>query len=170
MFRLFRQRALRWQLLLVLVEFALLVACVYAAVIVRYWGDLHTQAEFGSALHWRAPLVAVVLILAMAALGLYQVHLRADWLGRLSRQGVAFILGGVALTVLVGGYAQARYLAGRRKPTLSGTVRAWKEYLPSGCLPLPHPSPRNRPWLARNPWFEAELVPQVRAAVRSLGL
>jgi len=100
MFRLFRQRALRWQLLLVLVEFALLVGCVYAAVALRYWGDLHTQAAFGSALHWRAPLVAVVLILAMTALGLYQVHLRAGWLGRLSREGVAFVLGGVALTVL----------------------------------------------------------------------
>ncbi|MDE2053992.1 MAG: TIGR03013 family PEP-CTERM/XrtA system glycosyltransferase [Xanthomonadaceae bacterium] len=100
MFRLFRQRALRWQLLLVLVEFALLVGCVYAAVILRYWGDLDTRAAFGSALHWRAPLVAVVLILAMTALGLYQVHLRADWLGRVSRQGVAFVLGGVTLTVL----------------------------------------------------------------------
>ena len=100
MFRLFRQRALRWQTLLVLVEFALLVGCVYAAVVLRYWGDLSTQAAFGSALHWRAPLVAVVLILAMTALGLYQVHLRAGWLGRLSRQGVAFVLGGVTLTVL----------------------------------------------------------------------
>ncbi|WIG56835.1 MAG: sugar transferase [Rhodanobacteraceae bacterium] len=100
MFRLFRQRALRWQLLLVLVEFALLAGCVYGAVVLRYWGDLSTQAAFGSALRWRAPLVAVVLILAMTALGLYQVHLRASWLGRLSRQGVAFVLGGVALTVL----------------------------------------------------------------------
>ncbi|HVU80632.1 MAG TPA: TIGR03013 family XrtA/PEP-CTERM system glycosyltransferase [Rhodanobacteraceae bacterium] len=111
MFRLFRQRALRWQLLLVLVEFALLVGCVYAAVVLRYWGDLSTQAAFGSALHWRAPLVAVVLILAMTALGLYQVHLRASWLGRLSRQGVAFVLGGVALTVLY--YAMPAAYIGR---------------------------------------------------------
>jgi sugar transferase (PEP-CTERM system associated) len=41
-----------------------------------------------------------VLIFSMASLGLYQVHLRAGWLGRLSRQGVAFVLGGMALTVL----------------------------------------------------------------------
>lgn len=100
MYRLFRQRALRWQLLLVMIEFGLLVGAVYAAVDLRYWGDANTQAAFGQALHWRALLVAVVLILAMAALGLYQVHLRASWLGRLSRQGVAFVLGGVALTVL----------------------------------------------------------------------
>ena len=100
MYRLFRQRALRWQLLLALTEFVLLAACFYAAVILRYWGDVSAQAAFRPALYWRAPLVAAVLILTMAALGLYQVHLRADWVGRLSRQGVAFLLGWVALTVL----------------------------------------------------------------------
>lgn len=76
----------------------------------------------------------------------------------------------IGLTVLVGQYAQAHYLAGRRKATLGDTVKAWREYLPSGWLPLPHPSPRNQPWLARNPWFEAELVPCIQAVVRSLGL
>ncbi|HVI99916.1 MAG TPA: uracil-DNA glycosylase family protein [Sphingomonas sp.] len=76
----------------------------------------------------------------------------------------------IGLTLLVGQYAQAAYLGARRKPTLTDTVKAWEEYLPSGLLPLPHPSPRNRPWLVRNPWFEAALVPHVRAAVRSLGL
>ena len=100
MFRLLRQRALKWQLLLVIVEFALLAGCVYAAVLLRYWGDHDTQLAFGRALHWRALLVAGVLVFAMAALGLYQVHLRAGMLGRLSRQGVAFLLGWVALTVL----------------------------------------------------------------------
>jgi len=100
MYRLFRHRALRWQLLLVLVEFLLLLASVYAAVVLRYWGAAATQAAFGQALHWRAPLVPMVLIFSMASLGLYQVHLRARWLGRLSRQGVAFVLGGITLTLL----------------------------------------------------------------------
>jgi len=100
MFRLLRQRALKWQLLLVIVEFALLAGCVYAAVLLRYWGDHDTQLAFGRVLRWRALLVAGVLVFAMAALGLYQVHLRAGLLGRLSRQGVAFLLGWVALTVL----------------------------------------------------------------------
>ena len=98
--RLFRQGAVRWQLLLVLVEFLLLEACIYASVVMRFWGDVGALAAFGDVLHWRSPLVAVVLILSMASLGLYQVHLRAGWLGRLSRQGVAFVLGGIALTVL----------------------------------------------------------------------
>lgn len=100
MYRLFQQRALRWQILLVVVEFGLLVGCVYAAVMLRYWGQADIQAKFGRAVHWHALLMATVLILAMAALGLYQIHLRANWLGRLSRQGVAFILGWTALTVL----------------------------------------------------------------------
>ena len=35
-------------------------------------------------------------------------------------------------------------------------------------LPLPHPSWRNTAWLKRNPWFEAELVPELRARVAAL--
>lgn len=100
MYRLFRQRALRWQLLLVGVELGLLIGSVYAAVALRFWGDYNARIAFGRTVHWHALLVAGVLILAMAALGLYQVHLRAGWLGRLSRQGVAFVLGWVALSVL----------------------------------------------------------------------
>jgi len=76
----------------------------------------------------------------------------------------------VGLTLLIGHYAQARYLGARREATMGGTIRAWRDHLPAGYLPLPHPSPRNQPWLAKNPWFEAEFVPDIRAAVRSLGL
>jgi sugar transferase (PEP-CTERM system associated) len=100
MYRLFRQSALRWQVLMVLVEFGLLTGCVFTAVALRYWGDPATQLEFGEALSWRAPLVAVVLMFAMAALGLYEVHLRASVLARVTRQGLAFLLGWVLLTVL----------------------------------------------------------------------
>lgn len=76
----------------------------------------------------------------------------------------------LGLTLLIGHYAQARYLGGRRKATMGDTIRSWRDYLPQGYLPLPHPSPRNTPWLAKNPWFESEFVPEVRAAVRSFGL
>jgi uracil-DNA glycosylase len=76
----------------------------------------------------------------------------------------------IGLTLLIGHHAQAYYLGASRKASLTETVRAWRDYLPSGRLPLPHPSPRNQPWLARNPWFEAELVPHIQAAIRALGL
>ncbi|HEV7123376.1 MAG TPA: TIGR03013 family XrtA/PEP-CTERM system glycosyltransferase [Rhodanobacter sp.] len=111
MFRLFRQRALRWQLLLVLVEFALLLASVYVAVALRFWSDADTQSMIGHTLRWRAPLVALVLIFSMAALGLYEIHLRAGLLGRLSRQGAAFLLGGTVLTALY--YAAPQAYLGR---------------------------------------------------------
>ena len=73
----------------------------------------------------------------------------------------------VALTLLVGLYAQRRYLGDRRRRNLTETVRAWADYGPA-YLPLPHPSWRNTGWLKRNPWFEAELVPDLRARVRAL--
>jgi uracil-DNA glycosylase len=70
----------------------------------------------------------------------------------------------VRLTLLVGSYAQALHLGKRRKPTFGATVRAFRDYLPA-FLPLPHPSWRNTGWLVRNPWFAAELLPELRARV-----
>ena len=69
------------------------------------------------------------------------------------------------LTVLIGAYAQAGYLGERRAHTLTDTVRAMSQHLARGVAPLPHPSPRNNVWLARNGWFEAEALPLFRAAV-----
>lgn len=71
----------------------------------------------------------------------------------------------VRLTLAIGQYAQAGLLADRRGRTLTDTVLAWREHLAHGVLPLPHPSPRNRLWLSRNPWFEAELLPELRRLV-----
>lgn len=67
----------------------------------------------------------------------------------------------VELTLLIGQYAQGYYLKERIKQNLTETVRAYKEYLPN-YLPLPHPSPRNRFWLTKNPWFEHEVLPILR--------
>ena len=67
----------------------------------------------------------------------------------------------------MGAYAQAYYLEDERKRTLAETVRAWRAYLPE-FLPTPHPSPRNKFWLKRNPWFEAEVVPELRARAHRL--
>ena len=69
------------------------------------------------------------------------------------------------LMIIIGQYAQARYLDDRQ-PTLTATVAQWNTYLPHRVV-LPHPSPRNRHWLTKNPWFESETVPAVQARVRS---
>jgi uracil-DNA glycosylase len=42
--------------------------------------------------------------------------------------------------------------------------------LPPGLLALPHPSWRTLGWERRNPWFTAELLPELRARLRTLAL
>lgn len=73
----------------------------------------------------------------------------------------------IELTLLIGAWAQAYYLADKRGRTLADTVRDWRDFAPH-MLPLPHPSPRNRLWLKRNPWFEADVIPLLRERVGSL--
>lgn len=73
----------------------------------------------------------------------------------------------IRLTLLVGQYAQAHYLGRRRKKTLADTVRAFADYLPE-YFPLPHPSPRNRLWMRRNPWFTKLVIPALRGRVDRL--
>ncbi len=70
----------------------------------------------------------------------------------------------IRLTLLIGQYAQAHYLGRHTHKTLAETVRHYSDYLPE-YLPLPHPSPRNRLWMKRNPWFETDLLPVLKRAV-----
>ncbi|MDP2265766.1 MAG: uracil-DNA glycosylase family protein [Thiobacillus sp.] len=70
----------------------------------------------------------------------------------------------IQLTLLIGAYAQAYYLGKRRGRTLTDTVQAWRDVAPD-YFPLPHPSPRNRPWLKRNPWFEQNVLPDLKNRV-----
>lgn len=73
----------------------------------------------------------------------------------------------IELTLLIGMYAQAYYLADKRADSMTETVRAWREYLPV-FIPLPHPSPRNIRWFKSNPWFDEEVVPAMRKRVKAL--
>jgi uracil-DNA glycosylase len=70
------------------------------------------------------------------------------------------------LILAVGIYAHRYHLKGGPKKTVTETVRAWKEYGPS-MIPLPHPSWRNNAWLKKNPWFERDLLPDLRARIRA---
>jgi uracil-DNA glycosylase len=75
------------------------------------------------------------------------------------------MVGSVPLTLLIGAHAQAWHLGGRMRVT--DRVHAWRDHAPA-AFPLPHPSWRNTAWLNRNPWFEAELLPQLRRRVREV--
>jgi len=82
------------------------------------------------------------------------------WHDRLRRH-----LPAIKLTLLVGSYAQARYLGTRQ---MTETVRDFATHLARGFFPLPHPSWRNTAWQKRQPWFGAEVLPALRRQLASL--
>ncbi|MCH8858059.1 MAG: uracil-DNA glycosylase family protein [Proteobacteria bacterium] len=84
----------------------------------------------------------------------------AHWHARLFAAAPRF-----SLILAVGAYAHAYHLKGSAHKTVTGTVRAWRDYRPK-IIPLPHPSWRNNAWLKRNSWFEIELLPYLRRRVR----
>jgi len=71
------------------------------------------------------------------------------------------LLPGLRLTLLVGTHAQARYLPRGFARSMTEAVQRFAE-APAGLFPLPHPAWRSRLWMARNPWFEAEVLPALR--------
>lgn len=85
------------------------------------------------------------------------------WHGR-----VMAALDGVEMILAVGGASHRFHLGTRAGVT--ETVTNWRAIFGRNApgpriLPLPHPSWRNTGWLKRNPWFEAELLPVLRAEV-----
>lgn len=71
------------------------------------------------------------------------------------------------LILLIGRYAQTYYLGNRLKNTLTETVHCFRNYLPA-YFPLPHPSPRNNIWLAKNKWFGEEVLPELKKQVQDI--
>lgn len=84
------------------------------------------------------------------------------WHGQLLEQ-----MAQVKLILLVGNYAQNFYLGKRTKRTLTETVQNFESYLPQ-YFPLPHPSPRNNIWQAKNPWFREEALPALKEKIRKI--
>ncbi|MCB8820005.1 uracil-DNA glycosylase family protein [Microvirga rosea] len=88
------------------------------------------------------------------------------------RQPLLAALPQLELILLIGQYAQAWHLGDDFRDGLTSTVARWRDILAAPqhprILPLPHPSWRNNGWLRKNPWFEAELLPVLRAQVRTM--
>ncbi len=74
------------------------------------------------------------------------------------------LLATVRLTLLVGSYAQKRYLPAARRPSLTEAVRRYAEP-PYAAFALPHPSWRSTLWMAKNPWFAIDVLPVLRERV-----
>lgn len=71
------------------------------------------------------------------------------------------------LVLLIGKYAQDYYLGKRAKSTLTETVAHFEDYLPT-YFTLPHPSPRNNIWQAKNAWFGQLVLPELEERVRRI--
>jgi uracil-DNA glycosylase len=69
----------------------------------------------------------------------------------------------VELFLLIGGYAQTRYLG--PGTSMTERVRNFAAH-PKFCA-VPHPSWRTIGWEKRNPWFAKEIVPALRARIAS---
>ncbi|MEH4033542.1 uracil-DNA glycosylase family protein, partial [Escherichia coli] len=63
--------------------------------------------------------------------------------------------------------AQAYYLQEKISGKVTERVKHYKDYLPA-YFPLVHPSPRNQIWMAKNPWFEAEVVPDLKKRIKTI--
>ena len=70
----------------------------------------------------------------------------------------------IELTLLVGSYAIDYYLPETRPRSMTETIGRWRDFLPK-LFVLPHPSWRTTGWLRDNPWFENEVLPELRARV-----
>ncbi|WP_157624410.1 uracil-DNA glycosylase family protein [Sunxiuqinia dokdonensis] len=73
----------------------------------------------------------------------------------------------IRLTILIGQYAQRYYLGKRTGRTLTETVRHFKAYQPEYFV-LPHPSPRNNIWQAKNKWFGQSVLPSLQSTVKDI--
>jgi uracil-DNA glycosylase len=73
----------------------------------------------------------------------------------------------VQLTILIGQYAQGEYMGDKKRKTLTETVKNYEEYLPEFFV-LPHPSPRNNIWMAKNPWFKEKVIPGLQLKIKRI--
>ena len=73
----------------------------------------------------------------------------------------------IQLIILIGQYAQQYYLPKNKKTTLTENVQHAETFLPQ-YFPLVHPSPRNKIWQKRNPWFETNKLPMLQELVQTI--
>lgn len=76
----------------------------------------------------------------------------------------------VGLVICLGAHAMRWHMREAFRGAVDDTVKNWRRGLDltPPVVPLPHPSWRNSGWLKRNPWFEAELLPELQKRVAAL--
>lgn len=75
----------------------------------------------------------------------------------------------IRLVLAVGLYAQRWHLGRAAAASLTETVASWRAFETRAegppIIPMPHPSWRNNGWLRKNPWFERDLLPELRRLI-----
>ncbi len=71
-------------------------------------------------------------------------------------------------TLVIGQYAMAWHMPDVKKQSLTETVRDWRNHFDKNVMPLPHPSPRNNIWMAKNDWFEDDVLPTLKEKISAL--
>ncbi|WP_417460242.1 uracil-DNA glycosylase family protein [Kordiimonas sp.] len=83
------------------------------------------------------------------------------------RQRMLDLMPKIGLTLVIGAYAKDWHLPALKGLSLTDGVKQFKDQLPNALL-LPHPSPRNNIWLKKNDWFEAAVLPVLKARVQEI--
>ncbi|MBS1093534.1 uracil-DNA glycosylase family protein [Gluconobacter wancherniae] len=74
------------------------------------------------------------------------------------RDKILSLMPNIQLTLLVGSYSQHHVLG---RGSVTDRVKNFRDYLPR-YFPLPHPSWRTGIWEKRNPWFQEDVIPELR--------
>ena len=82
------------------------------------------------------------------------------------RDQILSYLDQLRMTLVIGQYAQKFHFSTERI-SVTDRVKTWRSLSPT-YFPLPHPSPRNNIWLRKNPWFEEELLPDLRTEIQDV--
>ncbi|MEM8582753.1 MAG: uracil-DNA glycosylase family protein [Bacteroidota bacterium] len=72
------------------------------------------------------------------------------------------------LKILIGGHAMRHHLGKHYGGSVTNTLKSWEKLSSLGYWPLPHPSPRNRAWLVKLPFFEREILPALKTCIKEL--
>jgi uracil-DNA glycosylase len=86
---------------------------------------------------------------------------------RIWRKPLMSQLSKVKLTLIIGRHALKWHLPEHKHTPLHSVVQG-QDFQNARNIVLPHPSPRNNIWLAKNRWFEAETVPMIQQRINAL--
>lgn len=111
MIQLLRGKAKRLLVALAFCEWLVISGALFVGVYLRYYTRPDLMEQYSRHLGWRSAAFGAVFVLGMAAMGLYQTHLRESWFGLLARQVFGFLLGGLVLVVFY--YIFPQFYSGR---------------------------------------------------------